>query len=70
MKKLRKTFIKREYEFRLCKSNCVPISIDPNPQEIVLGRLDGAIRRLFGATASIRFLYNEEYRLSEGGERL
>ena len=47
---------------------CAPISIDPSPQEIVLGRLDEAIRRLFGATASIRFLYNEEYRLSEGGE--
>ena len=29
---------------------------------------DGVIRLLRGATAFIRFLYNEEYRLSEGGE--
>ena len=31
---------------------------------------DGVIRLLRGEIASIRFLYNEEYRLSEGGERL
>ena len=38
----------------LCKSVCVPIWLRPSPQEIVLGRLDGAIRRLFGEIAVIR----------------
>ena len=54
MKKLRKTFMKRGYGYSLCKSDCSPILLRPSPQEIVLGRLRGRIRRLFDVGAVIR----------------
>ena len=40
--------------FRLCNSVCSPILLRPSPQEIVLGRLRGRIRRLFDVGAVIR----------------
>ena len=38
----------------MCKSVCAPILLRPRHQEIVLGRLRGRIRRLFGVGAGIR----------------
>ena len=38
----------------MCNSICSPILLRPSPQEIVLGRLRGRIRRLFDVGASIR----------------
>ena len=42
------------YGYSLCKSDCAPIWFRPSPQEIVLGRLRGRIRRLFDVGAGIR----------------
>ena len=38
----------------MCKFVCAPILLRPSPQEIVLGRLRGRIRRLFDVGAGIR----------------
>ena len=54
MKKPGKTFMKKGDGYSLCKSVCAPILLRPSPQEIVLGRLRGRIRRLFDVGASIR----------------
>ena len=54
MKKLRKTFMNWMEGYSLCKSVCSPGWFRPMHQEIVLGRLRGRIRRLFGVGAGIR----------------
>ena len=46
--------------YSLCKSDCAPILLRPSPQEIVLGRLRGRIRRLFGEIAFFRLLGGED----------
>ena len=43
---------------------------DPQPDGDCSRAADAVIRRLFGAIASFCLPYNEEYRLSEGGEIL